>query len=313
MQCDGVIFKKQPGILLLSSTTLTWGPKLDTIEISIPYKQIKGNSHLERNLCNCGLAQFVNTVKPNGKIILKLELGPQNKEISLNFMFQTVSSREQVKTFLSDKIGNISLDEEGELKGLDISNKLSLAQIEARQAVLKKDSFLAKMHLEYVVSRKLLTEEEFWETRQQSLMDSSSFSKQKRGPSSILLAEPKAQTSSDGTEMKITLNAEMIHAIFTHYPSVHKAYQENVPLKMSEKEFWSFYLNSQYYLRKISGAMDMIPNENSKDIFDQFVDLDDQDGQLNKQVAFESKNKLLDLTLTGQDHVVLILIMNRNI
>ena len=41
--------------------------------------------------------------------------------------------------------------------------------------------------------------------------------------------------------MHFKVDANIMHAIFLHSPAVHKAYQQLVPVKMTEKEFWTKY------------------------------------------------------------------------
>jgi hypothetical protein len=43
------------------------------------------------------------------------------------------------------------------------------------------------------------------------------------------------------------LTPSTIHQIFVEYPNVQRAYKEYVPAKMSEKEFWTKFLQSQYF------------------------------------------------------------------
>jgi transcription initiation factor TFIIH subunit 1 len=112
------------------------------------------------------------------------------------------------------------------------------------------------------------------------LQDQSWLASQRRGPSSALLSDIKP-SSSEGTDLKYTLNAEIIHAIFIQYPAVHRAYKDNVPDKISEKEFWTKYFSSQYFYRKRLGAASgssMVKGkaaDENKDLFDQYASIDE--------------------------------------
>jgi hypothetical protein len=62
---------------------------------------------------------------------------------------------------------------------------------------------------------------------------------------------------------------------------VHKAYQENVPDKVSEKEFWIKYFSSQYFYRKrVAGGTGPSPSggveggKGTGDLFEQYAAID---------------------------------------
>ena len=56
----------------------------------------------------------------------------------------------------------------------------------------------------------------------------------------------KSISSSSGV---IHLGVEEIRQIFLMYPAVHRAYEEKVPLELSEEQFWRKYLESEYFHR----------------------------------------------------------------
>lgn len=47
----------------------------------------------------------------------------------------------------------------------------------------------------------------------------------------------------------VHLGVEEIRQIFLMYPAVHRAYEEKVPLELSEEQFWRKYLESEYFHR----------------------------------------------------------------
>jgi transcription initiation factor TFIIH subunit 1 len=158
------------------------------------------------------------------------------------------------------------------------------------------------------------------------LQDQSWLASQRRGPSSALLSDIKP-SSSEGTDLKYTLNAEIIHSIFIQYPAVHRAYQDNVPDKISEKEFWTKYFSSQYFYRKrlgVTGGSSQAKGKSAdknKDLFEQYASIDEDgmflvldvktsrlicqklDSALTlNNLEYIPTNRLLDLTSTAEDH-----------
>jgi len=59
----------------------------------------------------------------------------------------------------------------------------------------------------------------------------------------------KEGKSSSGNRGIVHLGVEEIRQIFLMYPAVHKAYEEKVPLELSEEQFWRKYLESEYFHR----------------------------------------------------------------
>lgn len=57
----------------------------------------------------------------------------------------------------------------------------------------------------------------------------------------------KSSVSSSGGV--VHLGVEEIRQIFLMYPAVHRAYEEKVPLELSEEQFWRKYLESEYFHR----------------------------------------------------------------
>ena len=101
---------------------------------------------------------------------------------------------------------------------------------------------------------KLFTEEEFWENRnmQHNLLQSNVAVK---GKLSVMLMEGMADSkaSGDGT-VTLNLTPEMKAQIFSMYPAVRRAFETEVPLHKSEKDFWTAYFQSEYYGRDKGSA-----------------------------------------------------------
>ena len=127
-------------------------------------------------------------------------------------------------------------------------------------------------------------------------MDQQWIASQKKGHSSISLADI-APDEADGSDVKYTLNPEIIHSIFTQYPGVYKAYKDNVPDKISEKEFWTKYLASKYFHRNRVSAKE------TSDLFDEYMNEDENDVLPIDGLNVSALNRLIDLSTTTEDHI----------
>ena len=131
-------------------------------------------------------------------------------------------------------------------------NVAAIAQ--QRKSLLSADRSLWKQYQEMVEVSKLFTEEEFWENRnmQHNLLQSNVAVK---GKLSVMLMEGMADSkaSGDGT-VTLNLTPEMKAQIFSMYPAVRRAFETEVPLHKSEKDFWTAYFQSEYYGRDKGSA-----------------------------------------------------------
>ncbi|KAL6046693.1 General transcription factor IIH subunit putative, variant 2 [Balamuthia mandrillaris] len=131
--------------------------------------------------------------------------------------------------------------------------KLRLEEAKQRAALLAGNDTLRALHDELVISG-IISEEEFWSSRKQMLeTEAQSVAKQQRGMSSELLADVKpALETCNAVHYRLT--PTVIRQIFVEYPAVKKAYEEWVPDKLSETEFWTKYFQSQYFHKSRGGG-----------------------------------------------------------
>lgn len=115
-----------------------------------------------------------------------------------------------------------------------------------RSSLLSSNATLRAQHHYLVTETQTLTESDFWKTHQ--AMVEEEYAKisgtTKTGPSSLL--QSHLVTVGDN---KITLGVEEMRQIFIMYPAVHKAYEEKVPLELSDEQFWRKYLESEFFHR----------------------------------------------------------------
>lgn len=120
-----------------------------------------------------------------------------------------------------------------------------------RHDLLSNDSKLRRQYSE-LVEAGILLEEEFWaglDSAHQLLIDQKeSEAANVKGKTSAILSDFISESDISHIE-----NSEKKQHIFEMYPAVKEAFGDFVPLQMSESEFWSKYLKSDYF-RKVTDS-----------------------------------------------------------
>jgi transcription initiation factor TFIIH subunit 1 len=113
-----------------------------------------------------------------------------------------------------------------------------------RSALLAANAALRQQHKYLVTETNTVSEDDFWETHQHLLEDEYARISgiAKAGTSSVL----QSHLPSSG---RVTLGVQEMRQIFILYPAVHKAYEDKVPLELSDEQFWRKYLESEYFHR----------------------------------------------------------------
>ena len=139
-----------------------------------------------------------------------------------------------------------------------------VALIATRSSLLASDPALRAQHRLLVLDGNTISEEDFWETHSRlvaneyakisgktnkgmssdikSSLDLGISSTSKNGGGSVKKDGGGGAGSSRGGI--VHLGVEEIRQIFIMYPAVHRAYEEKVPLELSEEQFWRKYLES---------------------------------------------------------------------
>jgi transcription initiation factor TFIIH subunit 1 len=114
-----------------------------------------------------------------------------------------------------------------------------------RSSLLAANPTLRAQHQYLVHESKTLKEEDFWLTHQDMLEEEYAriSGLTRAGTSSLLQSHLQVLTG------RVTLGVEEMRQIFILYPAVHKAYEEKVPLELSDEQFWRKYLESEYFHR----------------------------------------------------------------
>jgi transcription initiation factor TFIIH subunit 1 len=113
-----------------------------------------------------------------------------------------------------------------------------------RSALLAANPTLLAQYRYLVEETQTVSEDDFWKTHQ-SLVEEE-YAKicgtKRAGTSSLLQSHLPLQG-------RVTLGVEEMRQIFVLYPAVHKAYEEKVPLELSDEQFWRKYLESEFFHR----------------------------------------------------------------
>jgi transcription initiation factor TFIIH subunit 1 len=114
-----------------------------------------------------------------------------------------------------------------------------------RSSLLASNPTLRSQHKYLVEESKTVSEDDFWNTHSSLLEEEYARISgiARAGTSSLLQSHLQVLTG------RITLGVEEMRQIFIMYPAVHKAYEEKVPLELSDEQFWRKYLESEYFHR----------------------------------------------------------------
>ncbi|GKY93712.1 hypothetical protein MPSEU_000338400 [Mayamaea pseudoterrestris] len=242
---ENVLHKKQQGALTLTSEQLTFQTRASSSSLAvIPWSTVSKHQ-----------VSPATYPKPLLKIILQ-------NSTNLTFQLANRNDLEGVRNEITDRLlrsrssDNIngSATKKRTLTDVYRNDKISNATAfddldptvlaVTRSALLAANPALRKQHSHLVCETQTLAENDFWETHQSLLEEE--YAKisgvRKSGTSSFFASH----LPSSG---RIVLGVEEMRQIFILYPAVHKAYEEKVPLELSDEQFWRKYLESEYFHR----------------------------------------------------------------
>eukprot|EP00835_Amoeboradix_gromovi_P004737 NODE_389_length_9467_cov_0.241567.p1 type:complete len:496 gc:universal NODE_389_length_9467_cov_0.241567:7198-5711(-) len=221
------------------------------------------------------------TIIPSINIKRQMQSKPHSKKIQLlietidaahldakyKIELNALDDRELLKNALSRIINTHEDDEMLDAPPMN-SNPEQIAQNE----LLRQHSLLRKLYSDLVPSK--MSNEDFWSTRKHLIKAQMLVDSQEKGTDLNVLSQNTSESIGDG-ESKFTLTPSIIQSIFIQYPSIKTAYQETVPDRISEQEFWTRYFKSRLFHRirdkKIHMSIDpstVQPGSNKDDIFD---------------------------------------------
>lgn len=253
---SNVIYKKFVGDL-----------KVSTANIVFLSRQESGNSENATSIAIEWKDVVKHQVSPEHypKALLKVILAPNrsnissslNNKLNLSVTFQ-MEDREELErirkdiTYRLQRLANLNLNANTKKRPFAEfqSSTTSFGELDptaaavTRSALLAANSALRQQHKYLVTETSTVSEDDFWQTHQHLLEDE--FARisgmARAGTSSVL----QSHLPSSG---RVTLGVQEMRQIFILYPAVHKAYEEKVPLELSDEQFWRKYLESEYFHR----------------------------------------------------------------
>ncbi|KAI9572264.1 hypothetical protein HD554DRAFT_2320529 [Boletus coccyginus] len=234
-----------------------------------------------------------------GAAQVRLKLGLVNDDAGHNFTF-TATPQEaypERETFKQELTNIISRNRSGGAPAaatnggaaaapVQTPKRLVTAALPAREPrppapplskrVLLENPELLALHKELVLAGQI-TEAEFWEGREHLLLAEAATESQKRGRPGKLV-DPRPQTV-EGGEIKIIITPQLVHDIFEEFPVVAKAYNDNVPNKLSEAKFWKRYFQSKLFNAHRASTRSSATQHVVKvdPIFDKYLEKDDDE------------------------------------
>lgn len=311
----------------------------DTTPSKLMWKAIDQDKSLEIPLN--ALSRLQTTPDSSPKMVLKLFYSEppstEVKDIKLSFnnrqtmtavkeALQTIIARQ--KTVIKDTDGQSTATASpapGEKDGtatpegtpapgnpLDFSSPKSLSDAsllknhELQKKVLLDDPNLRNIFTQSVIRFKL-SPTMFWSSRIGQLRTCALQISQHRGPYNVLSTIKPVATSDNQVNVNVTRST--INEIFETYPIIKRAFNELVPAKLSEGEFWSRFFNSKLF-RRLRGDRINTQNTRGDVIIDKYLEESLEVPDTSKKSASEKintrenyhVNKFLDLFGNDQDN-----------
>ncbi|PJF18416.1 hypothetical protein PSACC_01753 [Paramicrosporidium saccamoebae] len=176
-----------------------------------------------------------------------------------------------------------------------MGRQLSAEEIRLRGTLLGSNKELLQLH-RTLVRGGLLSEEEFWETRQNLLKDQETLLRQKK-PLPSILGDDLCTSAEYQSENKIILTPETIQAILAQNPAVQRAYHDNVPKKMNERDFWTFYVKSRFFKKSATS-----PNEEEHNPLNDYYE-ETTSENVEQVMGGTRLSRLVDITSTVEDRI----------
>lgn len=245
---DNVEYNKLgKGQLVITQDGSLYWKNLNNLCIEIKLSQV-----LEQQMATKRLNK--NTSATEDKMVYLLRLKMKNKESNVVLRFYNKQNWDIIKRVVSNAG----------------SAKKSKLTTEQRNQLLNTNTDLQEQYAEMVDKHQLLTAEEFWATKQNIVDEAEAMVLQEMNKvkTSKLLSdfEGKEEVKSNGEKIiSYDLDMERMHQIFIHYPVLYTAYQQYVPDKCTEQEFWTLFFRSKYFHGNKSAT-----NTSSSSIFDKF-------------------------------------------
>ncbi|EGW35644.1 uncharacterized protein SPAPADRAFT_48618 [Spathaspora passalidarum NRRL Y-27907] len=154
---------------------------------------------------------------------------------------------------------------------VDLSDAALLKNLALQQKLLYEDKTLRDTFTKTVITLNL-SPTIFWSSRIPQLRTFALTISQHRGPYNVLSTIKPVATSDNQVNVNVT--REMINEIFEIYPVIKLAFDDLVPHKFNEGEFWSRFFNSKLF-RRLRGDKINLGNIRGDVVLDKYLYADD--------------------------------------
>jgi transcription initiation factor TFIIH subunit 1 len=260
------LYKKQEGVLAISKDrrSVTWSPS------SPP------NASHTLVITADTITNLQQTPESNPKVMLKIFVQTKGQPEAVAHLFAFVSPKDAraeanaIKDALATAIQNVKAESivaaaqgSGSSAAMTIANAISgpksgnvweddnrlKLDFGLQESLMREDPSLRKTFLEAQktkpesISNTQFTSQ-FWSSRVHLLRAHAITKGQNRGSYNVLSSLKREE---GGTKMSLT--KEHVHLIFAQYPLMTRVYDEVVPKKYNEIEFWSKFFQSRLYIK----------------------------------------------------------------
>lgn len=169
----------------------------------------------------------------------------------------------------------------------DLSDQSLLRNHQLQQKLLMEDKGLRNVFTHAVMKYGMMPNI-FWLTRLNQLRTYALTISQQRGPYNVL-STIKPVASSDN-KVNVSVTRDAINEIFRTYPIIKRAYDDLVPLRFAEGEFWSRFFNSKLF-RRLRGDRIQNTNEKGDVILDKYLYMDQDSLQASQEETEDRKRR----------------------
>lgn len=292
----GCILNKESGMVYIRE---------DLTPSVLQFKSIDTNTSFEIALNSIKNLQATKDSSP--KMIIKIiynetkDSDEGDKDIRLTFTNKPTMNniKECLQTIVSRQRITIESNQSTPTVKLGLSDDNLLKNHELQQKLLNEDKNLRSIFTQSVIHFKL-SPTIFWSSRLNILRTYALTVNQDRGMYNVLSTIKPVATSDNKVHVNVTRN--IIEEIFKTYPIVKKAFDDLVPVKFSEGEFWSRFFNSKLF-RRLRG--DKLNNSERGDtVLDQYLTIMANEANGNTTDKANEVVKLIDLNGNEQDNSV---------
>ncbi|EPS73151.1 hypothetical protein M569_01605, partial [Genlisea aurea] len=222
-----------PGVIKMNMETIIFLPNdpKSAMKLKVDCRLLKGHKFTKEGSSKQAMLNL--TMEQGGNYIFEFECFP-DRDACREFVANAIALHAEPGKSVAERVDAPATGEQ-----------LSRAELERRIKLLQENSELQALHKQLVYGG-ILTEAEFWATRQKLLEQNDS----RRHKQRLALKNEMwiVKPLSDGQSNRVTFNLtpEIIHQIFAEKPAVREAYLRFVPEKMTEKEFWTKYSRAEY-------------------------------------------------------------------